>query len=260
MTYVVIERNRNMKKLSFVTLSSAVLLLTACAAQTTQTTSSSQVAETSKVETTQMQSTQAAETTQAVSQASNAATIRVDVEEVQETVGLYLVTHLGGMKTPDSVTTAGLMYLTNPDETDLVTSEGLSVYEEDLADVVDAYNEVFSGVYNEADVLNYLKKIPDGLTEDPASFDDDRPLNRDIRIGELVYYAGNKKLVMALGGVGGAGGPSISQPNQWVQQNGQLIVPIIATVPGQKNSEVVLELNQKAYTGGKERSLYTIVR
>lgn len=241
-----------MKKLTLLTLSSAVLLLTACAAQPAQTTTSIQVTSESKTETTQANT---AETTQA----TTVAQMRVDVEEVQETVGLYL-SSLMGMQKPEDVSVAGLMYLTKPDETNLINSDGVSVYEVDLADVVDVYNEVFPGVYNEADVLNYLKNNPNGFKEDASAFDDDRPLNSDIRIGGLVYYAGNKKLAMAIGGIGGVGGLSISQPDQWVQQNGQLTVPVIASIPGQKNSQVVLELNQKVYTGGKERSLYTVVR
>lgn len=243
----------NMKKLTWVTLSSMTLLLAACTGQPAQTTSSSTAAPTTAVETTK------AETTAQTTQAAPAAQMPVDVEEVQETVGLYL-SSLMGMQKPEDVSVAGLMYLTKPDETNLINSDGVSVYEVDLADVVDVYNEVFPGVYNEADVLNYLKNNPNGFKEDASAFDDDRPLNSDIRIGGLVYYAGNKKLAMAVGGIGGVGGLSISTPDQWVQQNGQLTVPIIASIPGQKNSQVVLELNQKVYTGGKDRSLYTIVR
>lgn len=134
-----------------------------------------------------------------------------------------------------------------------------------LYDFVDYFNIYNKNTYSEGDVLKIFKDIldknPDVSYEE---LDESFSEKTESEIDEITantnfvkYYKKDKMIVYQIvGGVGGTYIEKISPEEYWKIEGDKVTVPFINPTNKAINYSVVLKVNNKNYTGGKNKSKY----
>ena len=188
-------------------------------------------------------------------------------DEAEKITNKYINAKLGGVQVGQDGTMniLGLFaYLGNPNTRIHNNVEPYtSVCVLTLEEAVDIYNTAFPKTYSEDEVkkdidTNLVKE--NNLIELDEVYSKDKILDiikKDKKMpSNLYYFKNNKTYALPIGGIGGYLGVSISDKNQWKEQDDRLMIPL--NTFNNKIGEIILKLNNKKYEGGVTPSKYYI--
>lgn len=134
-----------------------------------------------------------------------------------------------------------------------------------LNEFVDVYNTYNREVYNEEDVVASIKEIVENNNRLTYIELDEKRSDKSLediksllsKQDTLVFFKGDKQIAHnIIYGLGGAGLPIAGPYEEWVYKGDLVEIPMVGSMDGKFLHTVVLKLNDKEYTGGKNKSLY----
>ncbi|MBF0716207.1 hypothetical protein [Gemelliphila palaticanis] len=134
-----------------------------------------------------------------------------------------------------------------------------------LNEFVDVYNTYNREVYNEEDVVASIKEIVENNNRLTYIELDEKRSDKSLediksllsKQDTLVFFKGDKQIAYnIIYGLGGAGLPIAGPYEDWEYKGDLVEIPMVGSMDGKFLHTVVLKLNDKEYTGGKNKSLY----
>lgn len=182
---------------------------------------------------------------------NNVETVKHDLNEADKLVRLVAIS--GNDLSRISTQTNFLHWITQTRVVETKTPSGTPLYKVSSADYLDMVNEYSPKTYNMQEALDLLKGNNYNEYDINSSASSLYPSEDEVH-----YYLGDKEIVFSTMILGNNYPQEVEPQDKWVIEGDTIKINVLDSMTKTKLSTITLKLNNKQYTGGKEKTKYYV--